>query len=330
MTLNKSYILFFSVFMSTFFLFLEYEQNYKQSSGYFFHIISVLIMVAINYVVNKSFFLSLYSDLLKCLVVYFIYLSSVFLFGSFDLHTSINAFIYMVIFCIHINIFGRNDLYTMFLQSSRILIFVFSIISVLIELNIGLMWDYSQVGRNSSLFHDPNYAAVIFSIGLYISYFFGKYKTPKDILVISSMIFSLFLCFSKSGILFSIIVFGSLMLVGSRKFLLLTVFLTVLLALNLDYFLYVLSETFPVLRIEHGLNGRDVFFELALQLIYQEPFVQRTSSMISYFIDVYTYRTNVSFHNTYLDIAFVYGLQFSILLIFYVIHKIYVGFKKRK
>lgn len=137
--------------------------------------------------------------------------------------------------------------------------------------------------------------------------------------------FAILITYSKSGIVF-LAISGLLWLYFRvRRFFYVSIIILTVIALNLGEILYLLGERFPTLRVEDGMNGRDIFLDLALDIIRQSPFSMRGSDMIVEVISLYTYRSNVSFHNTYLDLSFVYGVQYVLALITYLFYRISKG-----
>lgn len=311
-----------------FLLLLEYDQNYREVTKYVVGAFAVVFYIVGEFLFTGRLLRIRWDVGGLLLILYFLYLLITYILGGeVVFSSSVNAFVYLVVFLVYFSIgqsIDREALYS----ASIFLIFNFAILSVLIFLNGGhfLIWENSQVGRTSSIFHDPNYAAVIFSIGLLI--ILDKfYLTKKTIYIFYMLVifFAILITYSKSGIVF-LAISGLLWLYFRvRRFFYVSIIILTVIALNLGEILYLLGERFPTLRVEDGMNGRDIFLDLALDIIRQSPFSMRGSDMIVEVISLYTYRSNVSFHNTYLDLSFVYGVQYVLALITYLFYRISKG-----
>ncbi|MEY8213175.1 MAG: hypothetical protein RPR97_01690, partial [Colwellia sp.] len=301
----------------------EYEQNYREYFKYLIGFGAVFIYLCAGLFTNLVSVRFTISMLLKMVAISIMYAGVAFSFGVFVFSTYVNFNVYLLLFFLYRSFFYEESHFQYFLDCYKVMVLLCALLSICIWLGGGfLIWGNTQVGRNSSIFHDPNYAAVIFSIAIILrinEYGISFRQGAKELFILPVLILALLLTFSKSGMLFLFAAFSIWLYFKNRVGFLVLVVVISLCAFNLNNIIEILSNSFPTLRIGDGLNGREIFFDLALGVIGESPFAMRESSSIADIIGLYSYRANVSFHNTYLDLSFVYGVQFTFVLIGYIL-----------
>lgn len=317
----------FFIFVVTFFLLLEYEQNYRESYKYIFSVLS-MIMYFGGYALGVLSVKTENFIFVKFISLFLLYSLVSFSFGNVYLPSLLRAAIFFIIFFAYRSLFYNALEFNYFLRAFVSLVSICAVLSVLIYFFSGFfIWDYTQIGRVSSIFHDPNYAGILFSLAMvFLLFGFVKYNFHLSVCLFVILLVALFLTFSKTAFLFFGFSIGLYFLTRSMLYIPIYGVIGIFVYYNFYEITYWIETIFPSLRFSHGLNGRGVFFDLAVSLISESPFDLHDSYYIKDSILAYTFRNNVSFHNTYLDLAYVYGLQFAVLPFLYALIVSVYGF----
>lgn len=206
---------------------------------------------------------------------------------------------------------SKDRILTVIAMISEI-VYVFSLLTLpfyLIDSSHFSLW-----GRYTSIYFDPNYAAVIF--GFFMIYrFVGNDKLDFRCAV---MFTSLFLTYSKSALvcLFFVMSIKLFVRFSILNLIVLCVFVISFKLILFDSIISTLSM-FELFRVEMGSNLRDVYASMAIEGIIANPFLGNGVHQISKSIN-FIGLSNSSFHNTYLESGFVNGI-FYMMLIFFVL-----------
>jgi hypothetical protein len=188
-----------------------------------------------------------------------------------------------------------------------------SIISVIIYIFNGFLYWEMFFNRSMSIFFDPNYASAIIGFG-FIS---AINLTKNRRILLAICLTGCFLAFSKAttiAIIISTVFYFYCSIPKLRlpiiSFAILSAF--VFLSVWDDIFEFI-SQNIPALRLEMGMNLRDIYWKLGSDTVIQDPLSLRTSSDVVNLIS--SYGINTSLHNTYIETAYLYSLPISFLLI---------------
>lgn len=245
---------------------------------------------------------------------------SSFIFSLFyvDVVGTIRSLLILLTFLLCFNLVKRNiNLFKYFLIASSI----FAVMSYLLYLGNGefLLWGY-VASRNGSVFFDPNYAAIIFSISmifsiLFIENFFWKVTSCLLFLI------PLFLTYSKGGWLAFLLGFFCYLYTKYSYRALIFIPICVLIGLYIFSLNVINLEMF---RFEQGFNGRDIYINMALDYVFGDLNIFGSGGdKISELIAL-TGGGNSSTHNYYLDLLISVGVVpffFLIPLLSYVFMK---------
>lgn len=202
-----------------------------------------------------------------------------------------------------------------------------SIMSILIYCFHGfLYWDMFY-NRAMSIFFDPNYASAVLGFGVISSLNLKRHRRK----MLTICLIGCFLAFSKAtaiAIIISMAFYIFWTIPKSRLPILslgtsaIVIFLSVW-----DTIFQFMSQNIPALRLEMGMNLRDIYWKLGTDTIIQDPLSLRTSSDVVKLIS--SYGINTSLHNTYIETAFLYSLPISLLLILFILLSV-LGFTLSK
>ena len=178
------------------------------------------------------------------------------------------------------------------------------------------LWSLEDL-RSASIFHDPNYAGVIFGFSLLYTLTMSTMAARLRYPVIAVLALMLSATFSKGALLSIVIALCWLVLRKTpRLFLVLGPPVTWIASRSLTAILEWLNTHFPILRIGSGLNYRDRFWTDAFHAIVESPGVGHSQESLHAIIDHRAPGTDInSLHNYYMESAFLYGLPFTALVL---------------
>jgi len=194
---------------------------------------------------------------------------------------------------------------------------VLSLIGVLLFL---LGFDYGiHNQRLSSFIFDPNYTAVLSGYGFLFfcisSRSIASYKIWTRFLFSSVCLISMLLTYSKGGVV-AVLIALYLNYFIKKDFvrLISSVALFAFFVFAIKDILFEALSGFELFRVDMGLNLRDIYAVIALEGIGESPIFGNGVSAIKDAIALNGFG-NSSFHNYYLEAAFVNGVLYLVLLL---------------
>ena len=196
-----------------------------------------------------------------------------------------------------------------------------SVISVLIYIFNGFLYWDMFFNRSMSIFFDPNYASALLGFGVIAAINLTKYRR----FFLAVCLVGCFLAFSKATAIAIIIscVFYMYYAIPKLKIpIISTAVIAIFVFLSAwDAIFQFMVENIPALRLEMGMNLRDIYWKLGTDAVIQNPLTLRTSSDVVNLIS--SYGINTSLHNTYIETAFLYSLPISFLLVLSILLSIF-------
>ncbi len=232
----------------------------------------------------------------------------------------------IIIFFMVIYIAKKIDL-SFFFRVNSFVLAVLSIVSMIIFLKGDfLFWKHTNL-RFSSIFKDPNFAGVCFGFGVLSSFFYVNKK--KRSFIFLCCLTGVLLTYSKSAAIatfLSIIVYFFISKGRKTKLVIIGLFTTLLLIVGV--LLKFLSNNFELLRVDTGMNKRDIYIQSALQEFSNNAFIGRTLEDVLNITSLWG--SNSSLHNTLIESAFFYGVPFVFLLLVVNFIALFEFYRKKK
>jgi hypothetical protein len=278
--------------------YMKFNFNSERSSFLF-----IVVSIAFLYAFAGQFFGELFSyksyDVMKPLFQFFIFIICLLILKEIDFED--------------------------FFKINSVILGVLAIISVAIVLHGSFMsWTDTNL-RYSSIFKDPNFAGVCFGFGVLASLFFER--------VIFKLVFfclcfvGVMLTYSKSSLISvvaSLIIYWFFSKGKTTK--LLIVFVVIISASVITLMVNYLSEHFELLRVDTGMNRRDIYIDSAMGAFGDNPFEGRTMQDV---LDITSlWGENNSLHNTFIESAFYYGVPHAILIMIATLYSAFHYLKK--
>lgn len=304
------------IFTGVLLLTLTYEKHIRDMNYEALGILGIVIIIIAALLSKKTW---KNKDLTPLIFIFALFLYPIFNYAFLPSSSLIDAtkpaIQLVVLFAIlYINIKIDNNI---LLLSLSTISFILSVFSILIYILDGFMIWEMFYNRSMSVFFDANYASAVLALGCLCSIALENKKIKY--LYFSICLLGSFLAFSKGtsiALIISLITYMYYTNEGYRKYIIITFISFVLLSTQINI-LNEISKIFPALRVEMGLNLRDIYWKIGLSEILNNPLATRKAQDVILLIS--PYGINTSLHNTYIESSFLYSLIFGTLLILLII-----------